>query len=141
MIALPLVARAASDPDGWAIRSDTHGDATWSTMAERDTAARRGNRRSTSARHRRLLVVARNRPSTVLAHAAAALGEAASVPVNFQLTSGEIEYIAGEAGARLAFVDSTTEAAVRDAVAGLDVAWSSVSRRRHRRTGARRDRR
>ena len=121
MIALPLVARAASDPDGWAIRSDTHGDATWSTMADATLRLAAAIHEFDLGAHRRLLVVARNRPSTVLVHAAAALGEASSVPVNFQLTSGEIEYLAGQAGARLAFVDSTTHAAVRDAVAGLDV--------------------
>ena len=58
---------------------------------------------------RRLLVIARNRPSTLVAHAAAALGSAASVPVNFHLTSGELPYIAADSGARLAFVDSTTQ--------------------------------
>ena len=47
------------------------------------------------------------------------MGEACSVPVNFHLTAGEIAYIAGESGARLAFVDSTTrEAATAEAVAG-----------------------
>ena len=70
--------------------------------------------RSISDDDRRLLVIARNRPSTLVAHAAAALGEAASVPVNFHLTSGEIAYIAAESGARLAFVDSTTLEAARD---------------------------
>jgi long-chain acyl-CoA synthetase len=68
-----------------------------------------------------VLVVARNRPSALVIHAAAALGEAASVPVNFHLTAGEIEYVAGEAGARLAFVDSTTERTTREAVDGMRV--------------------
>jgi len=70
---------------------------------------------------RRVLVIARNRPSTLLVHAAAALGEACSVPVNFHLTAGEVAYIASESGARLAFVDSTTRAATLEGVGGLGV--------------------
>jgi long-chain acyl-CoA synthetase len=122
MTMLPLLDRAGHDPRGWAIRSVAHGTATWVEVAEetlRLAAAIR--RRVAESADRRLLVVARNRPSTIVAHAAAALGEASSVPVNFHLTAGEIEYIAGESDARLAFVDSTTEQATRDAVAGLGV--------------------
>jgi long-chain acyl-CoA synthetase len=67
------------------------------------------------------MVVARNRPATVVAHAAALLGEASAVPVNFHLTEGEIRYQAEESDARLVFVDATTEAAARAAVAGREV--------------------
>jgi long-chain acyl-CoA synthetase len=121
MSTLPLLERASSDPDGWAIRSDAHGAATWSEVASAVLRLASAVNRHDLGERRRVLVVARNRPSALVAHAAAALGEAASVPVNFHLTAGEIEYIAGEAGAQLAFVDSTTEATVLRAVEGMKV--------------------
>ena len=34
MTPLPLLARAGDEPDGWAIRSDTHGGATWARLAD-----------------------------------------------------------------------------------------------------------
>jgi len=122
MTGLPLLERAVGDRGGWAIRSDSHGQSTWGDLAEATLRLAGAVDVHDLGRQRRVLVVARNRPSTLLAHAAAALGGAASVPVSFHLTPGEIGYIAGEAGARLAFVDSTTEAATREAVAGRDVA-------------------
>lgn len=118
---LPLLVRAASDPDAVAIRSDVHGTVTWSELADATLRLAGSLQSFELGEHRRVLVVARNRPATVLAHAAAALGEAASVPVNSHLTAGEIGYIAAQAGARLALVDSVAEAAVRAAVAGRDV--------------------
>ena len=120
MTPLPLVARADDEPDAWAIRSDGHGGANWSELAAATLRLAAALQAFDLGDARRLLVMARNRPSTLLVHAAAALGEACSVPVNFHLTSGEIAYIAGESGARLAFVDSTTHDAVVAAVAGTD---------------------
>lgn len=72
---------------------------------------------------RRVLIIARNRPSTIIAHAATVLAQACSVPVSFHLTAGEIAYIAQQSGARFAFVDSSTEHTVRAAIieAGLDL--------------------
>jgi long-chain acyl-CoA synthetase len=118
MTPLPLEARADNEPKAWAIRSDGHGGATWSELAEATLRLAAALQAFDLGDTRRLLVIARNRPSTLLVHAAAALGEACSVPVNFHLTSGEISYIAGESGARLAVVDSTTRDAVAAAVAG-----------------------
>jgi long-chain acyl-CoA synthetase len=57
----------------------------------------------------------------VIAHAAALLGEAAAVPVNFHLTAGEIAYQVEESKAGLMFVDSATEEAVHNATAGTAV--------------------
>ena len=34
MTPLPLLARAGDQPDGWAVRSDAHGGATWSQFAD-----------------------------------------------------------------------------------------------------------
>jgi long-chain acyl-CoA synthetase len=116
-----LVGRGVEDPDGWAIRSDSHGAATWSQTSDAVLRLAAALRSFDLGDSRRVLVVARNRPSTIVAHAAAALGEASSVPVNFHLTADEIEYIAGESVARLALVDSTTERATREAVAALGV--------------------
>ena len=121
MIDLPLSERAASDPDGWAIRSDGQGGATWGALADTTRRLAAAIAATDLGPTRRVLVVARNRPSTLLAHAAAALGSASSVPVNFHLTAGEIEYIALESGAQLAFVDSSTHAAVQAAVTGTKV--------------------
>jgi long-chain acyl-CoA synthetase len=123
MTPLPLLARAADEPDAWAVRSDGHGGATWSELAGATLRLAAALQTFDLGDTRRLLVIARNRPSTLLVHAAAALGEACSVPVNYHLTSGEIAYIAGESHARLAFVDSTTRAAV---VAALDGSGTTV---------------
>jgi len=121
MTPLPLLARAAGEPDGWAVRSDAHGDVSWSQFADGTLRLAAALQACELGAARRLLVIARNRPSTLLVHAAAALGEACSVPVNFHLTAGEIAYIAAESGARLAFVDSTTREATVAAVEESDV--------------------
>ena len=121
MIDLALSVRAADSPDEPAIASDRHGGATWAEVADAVLRLAAAIRRADLGHARRVLVVARNRPSTLIAHAAAALGEASSVPVNFHLTAGEIEYIVDQSDARLAFVDSTAEAATLDAVGGRPV--------------------
>ena len=95
MTRLPLLARADDEPDGWAVRSDGHGGATWSELADATLRLAATLRAIDLGDARRLLVIARNRPATLLVHAAATLGEACSVPVNFHLTPGEITYIAG----------------------------------------------
>jgi long-chain acyl-CoA synthetase len=120
-VELGLLHRAATTPDASAIDSDGHGAATWAETADAVLRLAAAIRAFDLGPARRLLVVARNLPSTVVVHAAALLGEAASVPVNFHLTAGEIEYIAGETQARLAFVDATTETATREAVGGRAV--------------------
>ncbi len=121
MIAVPLLERAAAEPDGWALRGDGDDVSTWAQVAEAVTRLAAAIQSYDLGPGRRVLVVAHNHPATVVAHAAALLGEASSVPVNFHLTAGEIEYIVGESGARLAFVDAATEAATREAVAGRNV--------------------
>ena len=113
---LGLLARAESDPDGAALASDGHGGATWTALADLTLRLAARIQSFPLAPSRRVMVVARNRPSTVLAHAAALLGEASSVPVNFHLTSGELAYIGSESDARLVFVDASTSAAVREAM-------------------------
>ena len=122
MTPLPLLARADNEPDGWAIRSDGHGGAAWSELAGATLRLAAALQAFDLGHARRLLVIACNRPATLLVHAAATLGEACSVPVNFHLTPGEIAYIAGEASARVAFVDSTTREATVAALEGTDVA-------------------
>ena len=52
------------------------------------------------------------------------------MPVNFHLTAGEIEYIAGESGARLVFVDSATEAGDARGGRGLRRHGGAAARRR-----------
>lgn len=118
---IPLLDRASTDPSGWAIRSDGRGGADWATTADVVSRLAAAIRAADLGDFRRLLVIARNRPSALIAHAAAALGEASSVPVNFHLTAGEIRYIAEQSGAKLAFVDSSTAAATAEAVEGLGV--------------------
>lgn len=118
---VPLLQRAAEDPDGVALVDGSGQAVTWAAAADATTRLAAALHDADLGPARRVLVSARNRHSTIVAHAAALLGEACSVPVNFHLTAGEIAYIAGEAGARLALVDSTTEAAAREAVADLDV--------------------
>lgn len=120
-MSVPLLDRAASDPSGWALRGDGDDVSTWAEVAAVVSRLAAAIQAFDLGPTRRVLVVARNLPATVVAHAAAMLGEASSVPVNFHLTAGEIEYIAGESAARLMFVDSATEAAARGAVAGRGV--------------------
>jgi long-chain acyl-CoA synthetase len=120
-VTLPLLERAAIEPDAWAIRSDGFGGATWAGLADTTLRLAAAIQALDLGPERRVLVAARNRPSTVLAHAAVLLGEAAAVPVNFHLTPGEVTYIAGESGARLALVDATTDDVVRAAVGAADV--------------------
>jgi long-chain acyl-CoA synthetase len=117
---LGLLHRAVDTPDLPAIQSDGCGEATWSELADATLRLAAAIHAADLGPTRRLLVVARNRPSTLLAHAAALLAEASSVPVSFHLTTPELAYIADESGARLAFVDSTTADAVSAAV-GDDV--------------------
>ena len=118
-MSLALFDRAVADPDGWALRGDVPGDVTsWAAAADHIGRLAAAIQAFDLGPERRVLVVARNHPSTVVTHAAASLGEASSVPVNFHLTAREIEYIAGESGARLVFVDAATERATAEAVAG-----------------------
>jgi long-chain acyl-CoA synthetase len=118
---LGLITRADFDPGGWAIQSDVYGEATWAEFSDATLRLAARIQKFHLGSTRRVMVVARNRPSTVLAHAAALLGEASSVPVNFHLTAGELAYIGAESGARLVFVDSTTCSAVHEALADTDV--------------------
>jgi long-chain acyl-CoA synthetase len=113
---LGLLDRAAASPQAPAVQSDSCGDASWAEMATATLRLATAIHDSDLGATRRVLVIARNRPSTVLSHAAALLAEASSVPVSFHLTPAEIGYIAGESGARLAFVDSTTAEATIAAV-------------------------
>ena len=118
---LGLVDRAAASPDEWAMRSDGNGGATWHEAADVTLRLAGALQVFDLGPTRRVLVVAKNRPSAIIAHAAALVGEASSVPVNFHLTATELEFIATESRATLAFVDTATAAAVREAVAGFDV--------------------
>ena len=128
MMPLPLLTRAADEPDGWAVQSDAHGGATWSQFVDAALRLAAALQAQDLGDSRRVLVIARNRPATLLAHAAATLGEACSVPVNFHLTAGEIAYIAAESGARLAFVDSTKAAMVRQIPLGHVGAPEDIAR-------------
>ncbi len=118
---LAFGARAASDPAGTSLASDGLGGATWAEFADAVTRLAARLQSFDLGETRRVMVIARNRPSTILAHAAALIGEASSVPVNFHLTAGELAYIAQESGARLAFVDSSTAAVVAEALADAPV--------------------
>lgn len=113
--------RASTTPDATAIASDGLGEVSWGQAARVVLSLAEVIRTFDLGEDRRVMVVARNRPSTVMAHAAALLGEASAVPVNFHLTAGEIAYQAQESRAQLMFVDSATEAAARHAVEGTDV--------------------
>lgn len=102
--------------DGWAIR-DTEGSATsWDDCSASVLSLAAKVHATDLGPKQRVLIMARNRPATLVAHAATILAEACSVPVNFHLTPGEFAYIAAESGARFAFVDSYTEATVRTAI-------------------------
>ena len=116
-----MVDRAGHTPDAPAILSDGAGPASWADVADTTLRLAAAIEATDLGGDRRVLVIARNRPSTVIAHAAALLGEASAVPVNFHLTAGELEYIVAESGARLAFVDSTTEAPTREATRGTGI--------------------
>ena len=131
MSTLPLITRAHTDPSGVGITSDVNGSATWAEAA--DVVLRLAERIRTFdlGDVRRVMVVARNRPSTVVAHAAALLGEAAAVPVNFHLTAGEIEYQVTESRALLMFVDGATEASRRNNAETIDAVSIRQSQQDH----------
>ena len=116
-----MVDRAQATPGAWAILSDGFGGGTWAEVSDHVLQLADAIHVAHLDPLRRVLVIARNRPSTVVAHAATLLAESCAVPVNFHLTAGELEFIAAESGARLAFVDSTTEKATREATRDLDV--------------------
>jgi long-chain acyl-CoA synthetase len=118
---LGLFERAAATPTTWALRGEQPGDvATWAEVAGAVRRLAAAIQAYDLGPQRRVLVVAGNHSATLVVHAAALLGEASSVPVNVHLTVREIEYIAAESGAGLAFVDSASEGAVRQALAGTD---------------------
>jgi long-chain acyl-CoA synthetase len=118
---VPFLDRAATAPEEPAIQSDGLGGATWAELSEAVLGLAAAIRDADLGPRRRAVVIAHNRPSTLVAHVAAALGEASTVPVNYRLTSSEIAYILGESGARLVFVDAETEAAVLAAVDDPDI--------------------
>ena len=89
---LTIVERATSAPDGIALVADAGATFTWRETADVVLRLAEAIRCFDLGPTRRVLVVARNRPATVVAHAAALLGEASAVPVNFHLTEGEIRY-------------------------------------------------
>jgi long-chain acyl-CoA synthetase len=118
---LGLNRRADDTPLATAISSDGFGEISWHQASDVICRLAEAIRRFDLGPTRRVMVVARNRPATVIAHAAALIGEASTVPVNFHLTAGEIAYQAQESGARLMFVDSVTRAVAVEAVAGTGV--------------------
>jgi len=118
---IPLLERAASVPNEAAIIDDDGTAVSWADASDVVMRVAERIRTSDLGANRRVMVAARNRPSTIIAHAAVLLGQAAAVPANFHLTSGEFEYQVAESGARLLFVDSSTDAAVRQATAAMDV--------------------
>lgn len=131
---LAFTDRVATDPDGVAIASDGLGTVTWQEAGDVVLRLAEAIRTFDLGAERRVMVVARNRPSTVLAHAAALLGEASAVPVNFHLTAGEIEYQVGESGARLMFVDRgrrRARPARPQRPAAIRSPWSSCPTRAH----------
>jgi len=115
MLAFTDRVSSPASADAIAIGSDRLGTVTWREAGDVVLRLAEAIRTFDLGTCRRVMVVARNRPSTVLAHAAALLGEASAVPVNFHLTAGEIEYQVAESGARLMFVDSVTEGPAREA--------------------------
>lgn len=114
---LGLLSRQASEPTACALRNVDGPAISWDECAQSvlSLASKIGG--LDLGPNRRVLVIARNRPSTVIAHAATVLAQACSVPVSFHLTAGEIAYIASQSGARFAFVDSYTLDTVRAAIA------------------------
>ncbi|HMK12449.1 MAG TPA: AMP-binding protein, partial [Acidimicrobiales bacterium] len=116
-----MVDRAQATPAAWAIRSDVSDGGTWAEVSDCVLRLAAAIDAANLDPRRRVLVIARNRASTVVAHAATLLAESCAVPVNFHLTAGELELIATESGARLAFVDSTTEKATLEATRDLDI--------------------
>lgn len=115
---LQLTQRARETPEAHALATPDL-EIPWSVVC--DTVLRMAARIAVSdlGADRRVAVFARNRPSTVVAHAASLLGSAAVVPANFHLTANELAYQLAEADARLVFVDATTEAVAMEAVRDL----------------------
>jgi long-chain acyl-CoA synthetase len=127
MMSVPLVDRATTAPHTLAIQSDGLGGASWEQLRDEVLRLAAAIRDTDVGPRRRVLVMAHNRPATLLAHVAILLGEAAAVPVNYRLTATEVAYILAESGARLAFVDTETEASVRAALEMCGATAADVS--------------
>ncbi len=110
---IPLCERVASSADDTAIDSDGLGRASWAEVGDVVLRLAERLRHTALGDHRSVVVIARNRPATIIVHAAALLGVARAVPVNFHLTAPEIAYQLNESGAQLVFADSTTVAAAQ----------------------------
>ncbi len=117
---LPLAERAAATPDEPAMRAGGVA-VTWSEAADRVLRLAAALRSMPLGDARRVMVMARNRASTAVAHAAALLGEAASVPVNSRLTPAEVAYQIDESAAGLIVADEATAAVVAEAAAGRPI--------------------
>lgn len=118
---IPLLERAAASPDDAGLISDDGGTWSWAEVSDVVGRLAEAIRITPLGAHRRVMVVARNRPATVIVHASALLGEASAVPVNFHLTAAEIRYQLDECAATLMFVDSATEHAAAEAITGTQV--------------------
>jgi 2-furoate---CoA ligase len=94
------------------------------TYAELDARARalgEGFRRLGVGRGDRVLLVVRNRLEHVLAYWALQIIGGVPTPVNFRLAPGELRYVLGDSGARVALCEPATAAALAEAADGANV--------------------
>jgi 2-furoate---CoA ligase len=98
----------------------------YAELAARSRALAEGFRRLGVGRGDRVLLVLRNRLEHVLAYWALQLLGGVPTPVNFRLAPGELRYIAQDSGARVALGETSTAAALAEAVAGAPVRLVAV---------------
>lgn len=116
MSVVPLFDLAAATPREIAIHAADR-DVTWAEAAEAVDRIAARLRSLDLGPSRRIAVFAGNRPATALAHAGAVLADTSAVAVSSGLTAREAAYQLDESDARVVFVDGTTEARAREAVA------------------------
>ena len=99
---------------------------TYAELAARARALGDGFRRLGVGRGDRVLIVLRNRLEHVLAYWALQTIGGVPTPVNFRSSPGELRYVLGDSGARVALCETATAGALDEAARGTDVRLVAV---------------
>ena len=118
-----LLALAAADaPDAVAILEDVGRSLTWSQVDDEAGRVATGLSDAGVVAGHRVLIALVNRAEFVTAYFGVLRAQAVAVPVNPHATAGELARMMADSGARLAFVDPVSVAAVRSAQAQVGAA-------------------
>jgi long-chain acyl-CoA synthetase len=110
----PIAERAATDPNGWALR-DPARTYTWRELDDALARAVDAVTRLGLEPGERLAVMARNSAETVLAYLAALHAGIGVIPVSFHLTAREVAYLLSDGAAAGILTDAASESVAREA--------------------------